>query len=120
MKVRRSRLLLSILVLAFVPVFGPAASMQQAPKRPVDIEDVIAWKAMGATTLSADGEWFGYKLSPQEGDAEVVLKRVRGDKELKFPAGEQPQGDGAGGGRGVAGGAGAALAFSEDGKWAAF
>jgi hypothetical protein len=30
MKLRRSRLLLSVAVLALVPLFGPAASMQQA------------------------------------------------------------------------------------------
>ena len=92
MIVRRPSLAAAILVLALVPLFGPAASMQQAVKRPVEIEDVIAWKAMGTATISADGQWFGYRLSPQEGDAEVVLKRTRGDnKELKFPAGEQPQ-----------------------------
>ena len=120
MKLRRSRLVLSIVVLALVPLFGPAASMQQASKRPIEVEDVVAWKAMGATTLSADGQWFGYRLTPQEGDAEVVLKQVRGTKELKFPAGEQPTGDAGGGRGGAAGGAGASLAFSEDGKWAAF
>src|SRR6185503_8141390 len=85
---------------------------------------VIAWKSMGATVLSSDGQWFGYRLAPQEGDAEIVLKRVRGEsKELRFPGGEQPQGEGGGGGgRGAAagGGATASLAFSEDGKWAAF
>src|SRR6187455_3246954 len=121
MKVRRSRLLLSVLVLALVPLLGPAASMQQAPKRPVEIEDVIAWKTLGAPALSTDGRWFGYRLAPQEGDAEVVLKQVRGEKELRFPAWSQPQGEG-GGGRGgaAAGGVNASLAFSEDGRWAAF
>ena len=62
MKLRRPSLLLSILVLALAPLYGPAASMQQAAKRPIEIEDVIAWKSMGATTLSADGQWFGYRL----------------------------------------------------------
>jgi len=122
MNVRRPRLLVSILVLALAPLFGPAASMQPAAKRAMEVEDVIAWKTLGATTLSADGQWFGYRLTPQEGDAQVVLKRTRGDKELRFPAGEQPQPDpGGGGGRGGAAAGGAAtLAFSEDGKWAAF
>jgi dienelactone hydrolase len=123
MRLSRPRLVLSVLVLALVPLFGPAASMQQAAKRAIEVEDVIAWKSMGATVLSSDGQWFGYRLAPQEGDAEIVLKRVRGDsKELRFPAGEQPQGEGGGGGgRGAAaGGATASLAFSEDGKWAAF
>jgi len=121
MKVRRSRLLLSVFVLALVPLLGPAASMQQAAKRPVEIADVIAWKALGASVVSSGGQWFGYRLTPQEGDAEVVLKQIRGGRELRFPAGEQPQAEGGGGGgRGGAAAATASLAFSEDGAWAAF
>src|SRR5207247_9752609 len=54
-----------------------------------------------------------------EGDAEVVVKAVRSDKTMRFPIGEVPAGGG-GGGRGGAGGATSALAFSDDGKWAAF
>jgi dipeptidyl aminopeptidase/acylaminoacyl peptidase len=122
MKTSRSRLFLSIVVLALVPLLGPAASMQPAAKRPIEIADVIAWKALATPTLSSDGQWFAYRLAPQEGDADVVLKQIRGDKELKFPAGEQPQGEG-GGGRGGPGGPGGgttSVAFSEDGKWAAF
>ena len=120
MNVRRSRLLCSVLVLALVPLAGPAAKSQDAAKRPIEIADVIAWKTLGAPALSSDGQWFGYRLAPQEGDAEVVLKQVRGSRELRFPAGEQPQAEAGGGGRGGAGGAAAGLAFSEDGAWAAF
>src|SRR4051794_23677874 len=123
MHARRTRLVLSIAVLALAPLFGPAASMQQAPRRAIEVEDVIAWKSIGSTVLSSDGQWFGYRLAPQEGDAEVVLKRVRADKELRFPIGGQPRGEGGGGGGrgGAAAGPGtASLAFSEDGKWAAF
>src|SRR4051812_39959318 len=102
MKLRRSRLLLSLSVLVLLPLFGPAATMQQAPKRAIEVEDVIAWKSIGATVLSSDGQWFGYRLAPQEGDAEIVLKRAGADKEWRFPAGEQPQAGGGavGGGRG--------------------
>jgi dipeptidyl aminopeptidase/acylaminoacyl peptidase len=119
MQSRRPRFLLAVVALVIVPLFGPAATMQQAPKRPIEIEDVVAWKSIGATVLSADGQWFGYRLAPQEGDAEIVLKRLRADKEWRFPAGEQPQAEGGGGGRGGAA-AVSTLAFSDDGKWAAF
>src|SRR4051812_38787092 len=119
MNARRPQLWIAILVLALTPLAGTRVSTQQAPKRAIAIEDVIAWKAVGASVLSADGQWFGYRRAPQEGDAEVVLKQVRGDKELRLPAGEQPQADG-GAGRGAAGGGTTSLAFSEDGKWAAF
>ena len=120
---RRPRLLLAIAVLALVPLFGPAASMQTPPKRPIELEDIIAWKSLATPVLSSDGQWFGYRLAPQEGDAEVVVKRVRGDKERRFPAGEQPQAGDGGGGRGrggAGGGSGSTLAFSEDAKWIAF
>ena len=99
MKSRRPRLFLAIAVLAIAPLFGPTASMQQAPKRAVEVEDVIAWKTLGSTVLSNDGQWFGYRLAPQEGDAEVVVKAVRSDKTMRFPIGEVPSGA-AGGGRG--------------------
>src|SRR5690349_297622 len=81
---RRPRVLLAIAVLVAGPYLVPVTT-QQAAKRPVEIEDVIAWKTIGSTVLSADGVWFGYRLAPQEGDAEIVLKRVRGEgKEWRF------------------------------------
>jgi dipeptidyl aminopeptidase/acylaminoacyl peptidase len=121
MKSRRPQLLLAVAVLVIAPLFGPAALMQQAPKRVVDVEDVIAWKSLGSPVLSNDGQWFGYRLAPQEGDAEVVVKAVRSDKTMRFPIGEVPAAGAGGGGRGgAAGGATATLAFSDDGKWAAF
>ena len=79
-----------------------------------------SWKALGSTVLSNDGQWFGYRLAPQEGDAEIVVKAVRADKTMRFPIGEVPAGGGGGGRGGAAGGATSALAFSDDGKWAAF
>ena len=120
MTARRSTLWIAMSVLALAPFVGSPAAMQQGPKRPIAIDDVAGWKALGTPALSSDGQWFGYRLAPQEGDADVIFKQVHGDRELRFVAGEQPQaGAGAGGGRGAAG-AGASLAISEDGKWGAF
>src|SRR5215216_7658125 len=98
MKSRRPQLLLVIAALVIAPLFGPAASMQQAPKRPLEVQDVVSWKGLGSTVLSNDGQWFGYRLAPQEGDAEVVVKAVRSEKTLRFPIGEVA--GGGGGGRG--------------------
>src|SRR5436190_1800480 len=118
MKSRRPQLLIAIAALVIAPLFGSPASTQPAPKRPVDVEDVVAWKTLGTPVLSNDGQWFGYRLAPQEGDAEVVVKAVRSDKTMRFPIGEVAAG--AGGGRGGPAGATSALAFSDDGTWAAF
>jgi len=124
---RRSRsergLPLAIAVLALVPLFGAAAATQQPAKRPIQLEDIIAWKSPSANAVSADGQWYGYRYAPQEGDAEVVVKRIHGDKkELRFPIGELPQAAdaGGGGGRGGAIGGGTNLAFSDDGRFVAF
>src|SRR4051812_22802993 len=104
MRTRRAHALIAIAALCLLPLIGPPATMQQPPKRPIAISDVIAWKTLGTPTLSNDGEWFAYRSLPQEGDGEVVVRRVRADKEMRFPIGELPQPvDGAaGGGRGGA------------------
>jgi len=116
------RLTLAVAVLALLPLWGATAAMQQAAKRPIQLEDIIAWKTASANVVSADGQWYGYRYAPQEGDAEVVIRRIHGDrKELRFPIGELPQPtDGGGGGRGAATGGGSSLAFSQDGRFVAF
>src|SRR5688572_19932797 len=116
------RPVLTIALAALVPLVGPAANMQQAaPRRAIELQDVINWKTIGSTVVSNDGQWFAYRIGPGEGDAQVVVRSTRSDKEMKFDVGE-PGGGGEGGGRGAAapGGGGASLDFSEDSKWVAF
>ena len=112
---RRSSLLALALLLAFgLPLSplsaqsGPAA-VSTAPanagaKRPLDIEDVIAFRGLGATLLSPNGQWLAYRMSPTQGDSEVILKSTGSDKEIKLAVGE---------------GAGGVMTFSEDGQWIA-
>jgi dipeptidyl aminopeptidase/acylaminoacyl peptidase len=73
--------------------------------RPLELEDVARWRALTGTILSPDGKWLGYRVSPAEGDGEVILRATSGEQETKWPAG--------GGGVGN-------LAFSRDSKWFAF
>jgi dipeptidyl aminopeptidase/acylaminoacyl peptidase len=84
----------------------PALVRAQALKPPLKLKDVLAWKHIGMARLSDDGRWLAYWLLPNEGDATVVLRRTRGDKEMRFPVGEARFGG--------------ALAFSEDSKWLGF
>jgi dipeptidyl aminopeptidase/acylaminoacyl peptidase len=118
------RLVLTLALAALIPLAYPAATMQQAaPRRPIELQDVINWKTIGTTTLSNDGQWFAYRISPGEGDAQVVVRSTRTGKETTFDIGEPGGGGGEGGGRGgaaAAGGGGASLDFSEDSKWVAF
>jgi len=121
----RRRLVLTLALAALMPLVGPAATMQKAAKKAIQLEDIINWKAIGATTVSNDGQWFAYRLAPGEGDAQIVIRATRSDKELKFDIGD-PSGGNAGappagpGPGGPGPGAGSSLEFSADSKWAAF
>ena len=121
MKSMRLRLFCAIALISAIPVFSPVASMEQAAapaaaKKSVQIEDVVAWKSIGTTLISNNGEWFAYRVAPQEGDAELTIRNVASGKETKFPLGEV----GAPGGGGGPAAAGAAIQFSDDSKWIAF
>ncbi len=80
---------------------GRPLGAQSAPKRPLTIDDVVAFKSIGTTVLSPDGQWLAYRMGPQEGDAEVIVRGTSGDKEMRFPVG---QGNGP-------------FSFSEDSAW---
>ncbi len=101
MKRLRSTAVLALFaaVLAFVSL-----GAQSATKRAIELDDILAIRALGTTQLSPNGQWLAYRLSPLQGDSEVVLRATGSDREMKFPVGE---------------GAGGAMAFSADSAWAA-
>ena len=143
MKSIRLRLFFAVALVTALPLLGPAASMQQAApaqaptaapapapapappagKKTIGIEEITAWKNISTTALSNNGEWFAYRIAPQEGDAELVVRNIATGKETKFTLGEvgaptpaaapapPPPATFIGG---------AALAFSDDSKWIAF
>ncbi len=82
----------------------PAAVSSSSSKKPLQLADITAFRGLGTTTLSPDGQWLAYRLSPLQGDSEVIVRATRGDKEMKFPVGE---------------GAGGAVSFSSDSAWVA-
>lgn len=96
---------------AQVPAPASATAGQAAPAapRPIALQDILAWKSVGSAELSPDGAWFLYRISPLEGESEMVLRQVAGTKEYRFPIGEAPRY-----------GAGVQPGFSADSKWAAF
>src|SRR5215471_18595971 len=77
--------LLLLLMAAPPNVFG------QTQPRPIELADIMAWKGIGGTALSENGEWFGYRIGPAEGDSDVIIRQTKGDKEYKFSVGEVPQ-----------------------------
>jgi dipeptidyl aminopeptidase/acylaminoacyl peptidase len=96
-----------------------APAQAEGSKRPIEMKDILGWKRLGTATVSDDGKYFAYKLTPTEGDGEVVLCRVADDKEWRFAIGESA-GFGGGGGPFAVGTAARELDFSDDGKWFAF
>jgi dipeptidyl aminopeptidase/acylaminoacyl peptidase len=97
-------LALAAALVAFVPLGAQNAPAGSQARRPISLSDILAFRAMGAMSLSPNGQWISYRLSPLQGDSEVILKATRGTQEWKFQAGE--------------GGGGAAV-FSDDSAWAA-
>jgi hypothetical protein len=118
------RLILVAGLLSCVPLLGAPARMEQAPApqatRAIQLPDIIEWNTIGVTALSNDGQWFAYRLAPQEGDGRVIVRRTRGEKEHRFDVGETPQAGGGGRGGPDIGGAPSTLGFSDDSKWVAF
>jgi dipeptidyl aminopeptidase/acylaminoacyl peptidase len=84
--IRFSRLVFAFSVclvsVSLVPIFADTA------QRPMQITDVFAWKKIQAPNVSSDGNWFAYRLVPNEGDSEVVLRNLKDGKETRFPIGE--------------------------------
>ena len=91
-----------VLFVAFVAF--PPISAQNQTKRPMGLEDILAFRAIGQTVLSNNGQWIAYRMSPIQGDSELIVRNTTSDKEMRFPVGE---------------GAGGAVTFSDDSTWLA-
>src|SRR5690242_11310842 len=96
-----------------------AASLgfSQAP-RTMQLPDILAWKRIVQPAVSGDGQWFVYKLAPNEGNSEVVIRSLKDGKETRFTTGEQPRVETAPGGPPPP--PPRDLQISENSKWAAF
>ena len=95
---------LAVLLLNSAHGLDAGEDKKEDPKS-IELEDILAWKNIRSSMLSNDGQWFAYRLSPNEGDSDVIIKETKGDSTYTFPGGESS------GGR---------VAFSDDSKWAAF
>jgi dipeptidyl aminopeptidase/acylaminoacyl peptidase len=114
------RACLCLLVIASLAASG-VLSVDAQGRRPIELEDILAWKGMSTSIVSNDGRWLAYRLSPAEGDSEVVVRATDGDKEYRFTIGEIPRPSGnQPPGPPPAGGAAESLAFAADSRWAAF
>ena len=121
-KVTRLILALVLAQILLLPALPSSAALPQEPtsdgestvQRPVGLTDTLEWKRINSATVSQDGRWFAYRISPNEGDSEIIVRMTGGDTEHRFPIGEVPRARGFGGG-----GASSSLAFSDDSGWLA-
>ena len=99
-----------------------------AQKKALTQADWDRWRSIQTPTLSNDGNWVAYRLAPQVGDGELVVRSTSGSTEYRIPLGyvsrpnNTPGGAapaGGGGGRGgAAGGAGGSSGpFTVDNRW---
>jgi hypothetical protein len=102
---RRPLALICSLCLAFLFLGVANQTVPAQSKRPIELTDILEWRNIAAMEVSSDGSWMAYRLSPVQGDSEVVIRSTRTDTEHRFPIGE------------VSGGG---MAFSDDSAWVAF
>ncbi|MFH0992339.1 MAG: prolyl oligopeptidase family serine peptidase [bacterium] len=109
MKHRRTFALLIILILGVMQLLLSQGTRDSiVPPRPIELKDILSWKRVVSFTLSNDGQWLAYKISPAEGDEEIYLRNTATKKELRFPAGDAQSSGGP------------AILFSENSQWVAF
>ena len=90
---------------AILAVTGPASFLGGPESKTLTIR--ITSYNVCYTKLLRDGRWFAYRLSPAEGNSELVVRNTSDDTEHRFPVGEV-----AGGGFGAPSG----LGFSDDSR----
>src|SRR5688500_16329430 len=116
---------------ALLALAAPASA--QVQKRALTQADWDRWQSIQGATLSADGRWVAYTLSPQVGDGEFVVRSTTAPTEYRVGVGyiSRPNntpggarqgggggGGGRGGGRGGGGGGGGGGPFTSDSKFA--
>ena len=101
-------------------VFAGTLATADTAQKPIQLNDILAWKRIVSQSISSDGNWFAYRVSPAEGNSEVVIRNLKDGKEQHFPIGEIPRVDPPAGAPPAPIPPGRDLAISDDGKWAAF
>ncbi|HZX10495.1 MAG TPA: hypothetical protein VFG01_06050 [Acidobacteriota bacterium] len=61
-------------------------------KKPLTHEVYDSWKSISQSQISPDGNWVLYLETPQDGDAEVVVIKLSGVKELRHTIGYSGEG----------------------------
>ncbi|MBI2797091.1 MAG: S9 family peptidase [Gemmatimonadetes bacterium] len=73
--------------LAALPLFSVPVLSQAQGKRPITQDTYDRWHTIGGTTVSPDGKWVAYTLSPVVGNGELVVRSTQGTAEYRVPRG---------------------------------
>jgi len=134
MKNSRSRMfvLLAAILLLAVPSWGllggpsdqspaQATSKPATEKKVLNIEDYGRWQSIASVALTDNGQWACYIYRPREGNANLYVRQLDGDKLYTIAIGSQGAG-GRGGGApaGAGAGGGGGPQFSDNSKWIAY
>ncbi|WP_127132076.1 alpha/beta hydrolase family protein [Pseudoflavitalea rhizosphaerae] len=66
------------------------ASMAQAQKKPLDHSVYDGWQAIGERSISNNGKYVAYTISPQEGDGTLVIQATDNSFKKEFARGANP------------------------------
>ena len=66
-----------------------SATIAFSQKSALDHNVYDEWQSIGARHISANGNWIGYNINPQEGDRELHLYSVKEGTQLTFPRGKK-------------------------------
>lgn len=92
------KIFLKAFVLSFFFIFTTGVFAQNT-KPTLQKKDYDQWQSIRASSISPDGIWTSYIISPVEGNDSLYIKTTKGEKLYSFPFGSN-------------------LAFSKDSKWA--
>jgi hypothetical protein len=70
-----------------LPVLAQQVARSVSQKKALTQADWDRWRSIQNPTLSNDGKWAAYTLSPQVGDGEFVVRSTTGSTEYRVPVG---------------------------------
>lgn len=79
----------SVKWLVSLSVLLPAITHAQS-KKPLDHSVYDGWQSIGVKTISNNGVWTAYTVTPQEGDATLVVRNLQNGREVSVPRGASP------------------------------
>ncbi|UCC38705.1 MAG: prolyl oligopeptidase family serine peptidase [Candidatus Aminicenantes bacterium] len=102
---KKKRVLLILTLWSFI-LFSGFSSLVEKNKekklRPIETQDILAWKYFSFAALSNDGQWFAYSIYSRKGFREAVIKQTKGKREFRFKINAS------------------GFSFSDDSEWIAF